>query len=74
MPELTTEELEELQTGLVEAIASPEKQVANGAKQVTYRSLDELKAAHAFVGAQKAATANKRPRTLKIVNTDRDYH
>lgn len=74
MPELTEEELAEMQSSLVEAIASPEKQVANGAKQVTYRTLEELKAAHAFVGAQKAATANKRPRTLKIVNTDRDYH
>ena len=74
MPEYTDEELASMQQGIVEGVASPERQIADGAKQVTMRSVAELREAHAFIAQQRNAAAPQRPRSRRILGIDREYH
>lgn len=75
MTDLNPDQLAQLADGLVEAIAAPERQVADGQKQVTYRSTGDLVAAHEFLKRERQnATGTKPRRTLKIVNSGRGFH
>jgi hypothetical protein len=62
----TTAEIQAQIAELNEAIGAPERQVTNGSRNVTYRSIDDLIKARNDLAAQLAAATATQPRPKRF--------